>query len=101
MLTYADLLATSHPALVQALLIHANNEALHFILNVVANSLENPAIKYSHQVQKKLNRFREELIQLRSKQISTSKKKKILKTKGHKFIPLIIKQHIKLYRELL
>ena len=96
MLSYADLLLDKN--FVRILLRHTDREALHFLLNVVQNSLH---LKYSSKTRSVLEKFRKEFSQLIDKRVPTAKKKHIFRRKGHIFIPLLIKPHLKAFRKLL
>lgn len=96
MLTYADLLLEKD--LQKHLLTHINREALNFLLNVIQNSLH---LKYPPSTKRVLDSFQRDLTKLINKQTSLAKKKLILKKRGAKFIPLLIKPYINSFRKLL
>jgi len=96
MLTYADLLLEKD--IQKHLLTNINREALNFLLNVIQNSLH---LKYSPSTKRVLDRYQRDLTKLINKQTSLAKKKLILKKRGAKFIPLLIKPYINSFRKLL
>ena len=100
MITYADLLVSENKALVKSLLTHVTKEMFQFLLNVCANYIGNADIAYSREVQRRLKRFHRDIERVSSKKVSVAVKKRILAARGSRFIPLLVKQHRRLYREL-
>ena len=101
MSTLADFLLTLTPNALKGILTCPDKKLLQFIFNVCANATQNQEIKYSNAEKRKLKKFEKDIIKLAEKKFPLTKKKSILRKRGHLFVKQLIKPHLEVFRGLI